>query len=106
MKTATRAPGKATVIWQQIPAGVRMRLGARQPVGDEARGYLHFTVGPARRDPFKVMVQLDPSDTYTVKLVRCRLRAGETQVLEQASEVYFDQLGELLTRWEGRHLVS
>lgn len=106
MKTATRTPGKATVIWQQIPIGVKMRLGVRQVVGDESRGYLHFTVGPARRDPFKVTIQLDPGDTYTVKLVRCKLRAGETHVLEQASDVYFDQLGELLTRWEGQHLVS
>ena len=38
-----------------------MRLGARQAVGDNARGHLHFTVGPTRHDPFKVQVQLDPT---------------------------------------------
>lgn len=97
---------KATTIWRQIPLGVKLRLGARDTVGDEARGHLHFTVGPSRRDPFKVTIQLDPSDTYTVKLVRVNLRTLETTTLEEASDVYADMFGELLVGWEGNHLVS
>lgn len=103
---ATKTPGKATIIWRQIPLGVRMRLGARQPVGDEVKGYLHFTVGPARHDLFKVTIQLDPSDTYTVRLVRVNARTLETTTLEEAADVYADMLGELLVAWEGRHLIS
>jgi hypothetical protein len=107
MKTMTMRPGKATIIWQQVPAGVRMSLGARQPVGDENKGYLQFTVGPSKGEVvFKVTIRLEPSDTYTVKLIRCDLRTGEAADLESASDVYCDQLGELLLRWEGRHLVS
>lgn len=100
-------PGTADIIWSQIPSGVKVRLGARQAVGDNAKGYLHFTVGPNRRNkPLKVQIRLDPNDTYTVKLVRCDLRTGEATMLEEADGLYFDMLGELLVRWEGRHLVS
>ncbi len=96
---------RATTIWRQISVGVRMRLGARQPVGDEVLGYLHFRVGPSRGHPIKVTIQLEPSDTYTVKLVQCPPQ-GEPVVLEGASDIYCDQLDELLVEWEGRHLVS
>jgi hypothetical protein len=98
---------KATTIWQQLPLGVKLRLGARRPMGDEVTGRLQFTVGPCRGwVVLQVVVTLDPSDTYAVRLVRIDLRGLGTETLEEADGVYCDQLGDLLVRWEGRHLVS
>lgn len=107
MAQQTREPGVADVMWQQIPVRVKMSMGARQAAGDNEKGYLHFTVGPTRRKPFKVRMQYDRGqDSYKLELIRCDLRTGQVEVLESIDDVYFDQLGEILISWEGRHLVS
>jgi len=101
------SPGKATIIWQQISAGVKMRIGARNPLGDEEEGNLDFRVGPDRGNRrYRVTIRLEPSDTYTVKL-HCRdLATEQVEELESADDIYCDELDELLLGWEGKHLVS
>jgi hypothetical protein len=96
---------KATTIREQIPIGVRMSLGAREFVGDEETGYLHFRVGPSW-PTFKVCIQLTAFDDYEVRLVKLDRHALEATVLEQAEHIYADQLDELLLRWEAKHLLS
>src|SRR5438876_38612 len=89
-----------------LPAYRGLRRAPDGDRGDNARGHLHFTFGPTRRDPFKVQVQLDPSDSYTVRLVRCLLGTGQVETLEEVSDVYCDMLGEVLVGMEGRHLCG
>jgi hypothetical protein len=96
---------KATTILAQIPAGVRMSLGAREFVGDEQKGYLHFKVGPSQ-PTFKVCIQLTADDDYEVHLVKLGSHGLDVTVLEEAGQIYADQLGELLLDWESKHLVS
>jgi hypothetical protein len=96
---------KATTILAQIPAGVRMSLGAREFVGDEHTGYLHFKVGPSR-PTFKVCIQLTANDDYQVRLVKLGRHGLDVTTLEEAHSIHADQLGELLLRWEGKHLVG
>lgn len=98
-------PGKASIIWAQIPIGVRMSIGARDPVGDEAKGGLMFRVGPAR--PLRKVVVTLRNDEYDVKLVEVRGRLLDAvAVLAEAQGVQWDQLGPLLLAWESQHLVS
>ena len=99
--------GKATTIWQQISPGVKMSMGARQPVGNEDTGYLHFQVGPERGGwMFKVCVQLNSMDTYVLRLVRIETSTRAVMELDAIEGLYCDDLNETLLRWEGQFLVS
>lgn len=101
----TAAPRKASIIWAQIPPGVRMSMGARDPVGDEARGELMFRVGPAR--PLRKVVVTLRNDEYDMKLIEVGGRLLDAvAVLAEAQGMQWDQLGPLLLAWESEHLVS
>jgi hypothetical protein len=93
---------KATIIWQQIPDCVKDSLAARNPVVNEKTGYLHFQVGNGHRSIFKVCVQLDPDDTYTVKLVR--MVGVAITILREVRGIFADDLGWVLLDWQGRYI--
>jgi hypothetical protein len=70
-----------------------MACGARE-FSYDSDGTLKFKVGGRMR---WVTVALDPSDTYTVKLVRVT-RNYDLVTVEEHSGVYCDQLGETVYR--------
>ena len=81
----------AQTIWNQISVGTKMACGAREPVGSENE--LHFTVLASRKT--KIVVTLDPSDTYTVKFVKIG-RGYDIKVVEEMSDVYVDSLNQVI----------
>lgn len=92
----TTIPGKADVIWGQIPRPLKLALNLREPVGDNETGYLHFRIGPCRKGLGKVVIQLDPSDTYTVRLIRIDRKTWQVTMLYEIDDIYAEQLGEVL----------
>jgi len=67
----------AETILEQLGGVRRLQLmtGARDFVGGEAfgRGFVQFKIGRGARDGInKVRIELDPSDTYTVKFYQTR----------------------------------
>lgn len=84
-------PGQIT--WQQIPVMTKMAVGARNAVTYGEAG-LQFKVGGRMRT---IQVELDPTDTYTVRLVRVT-RNYERVVMSEVSGVYVEQLAETIYR--------
>ena len=80
----------ASITWRQISVATKMACGARAPVaygvGDVG---LCFKVGGRMR---WVEVELDPSDTYTCRLVR--MSGATRHVTEEHTDIYCDVLSE------------
>lgn len=85
-------------IWGQIPTMTKMACGLRRPTAiseTELRA-------KCLRGRHYIFVKLDPSDTYTVKLVRIKNNrsAGKPPVelveVVSRSDVYNDMLGEMI----------
>lgn len=49
----------------------------------------------------KMQVLLDPSDTYTVKALKCNYRKGTFEVVASHEDVYFDMLQSIFTDMTG-----
>lgn len=84
----------ATTIWGQISQNTKWACGAQFPTGSE--NSLTFTVRIKPGVRHKVEVVLDPSDTYTVRLHQ--IRGASSRVVEEHSDVYCDELSELVYR--------
>jgi hypothetical protein len=89
----TDAKTTAETTRRQIGMMNLMACGARQ-FSYDAEGTLKFKVGGRMR---YVEVQLDPSDTYTARLIRVT-RNYEVVTVEETSGVYCDQIGEAVYR--------
>jgi len=102
---ATETMAMATTAWRQIPVGVKMSLGAREPAGSKAEGVLaRLTFKVGSKPLHYVEVDLDPSDTYTVRMLKLKRKTYERVVLAEASDVYCDDLGRVLLGME-KHLA-
>jgi len=77
----------ANATWNQISVATKMACGAREVAYDSTG--LRFKVGGRQR---WIEIELDASDTYTVRLVR--VHKYERIVVEEHSDVYADQLSE------------
>ncbi len=84
----------ANTIWRQIGIQTKMACGAREPMGDANSLTFRVTIKPNQRH--KIVVTLDPSDTYTVKLYS--VRNGEVKVVEEADDIYCEVLSEVIYR--------
>lgn len=85
----------AETILAQLGGARRLQVmtGARDFVGGEAfgRGFVQFKIGRGARDGInKVRVELDPSDTYTVKFYKTR--GVDFAYKGEVSGVYCDTL--------------
>jgi hypothetical protein len=77
----------ATVIWGQLPIMTKMACGAREPIAISDHA-LSFKVGAKGE---RIVVRLDPSDTYTVQ------RLGRAaKVKEETSDVYAEDLSDIV----------
>lgn len=85
---------------QQIGIGNLMACGAREFVGGPTS--LVFRVGSKRSLVEKVIVTLDPSDTYSVRYVAMRPRTFEVLTDETRADVYADQLGAVVRKMGDR----
>ena len=65
-------------------------------MGDYEAGYLHFRIGSGRKGLDKVVIRLDPGDTYAVTLVRIDRKSWDVQTLYEVNEIYAEQLGEVM----------
>ena len=92
----------AEIIWSQISASTKMACGAREIITAEAgdsvdpRPFVMFRIGG--RALRKVIVRLDPSDTYSVELVAINRKTWDSEIIEDASLIYADQLSETIYR--------
>ncbi len=97
---------KYQTIWTQIEMGVKMSLGARQPVGSDdnkdCNAYLHFTVGPCRKGLDKIVIRLNPLDTYDIELIRMKRKTYEQITLAIANNVYVENLNRVLLDMEAK----
>jgi len=80
----------ANTAWAQIPAGVKMALGARQPVG--GADSLHFRVG-SNRTLDKIVVKLNGLDLYDLEMVRIARGTYDVKTLAERANVDADALG-------------
>lgn len=89
---------EADIIWSQISRSTKMACGARNPTKgkDNNRPYLLFqvTIKPGVKNFVKVT--LDPSDTYTVKLLQ--YRGVNVKEIESHEDIYNDNLSEVIYR--------
>jgi hypothetical protein len=90
-----------TTTWRQIPIGVKMSLGARDPLAD--KNTLTFRAGPSRKT-YKFSIALNGNDTYEIKLVLIKRGSYEVVLLAEAEDVYNDSLGRVLLSME-KHLT-
>jgi len=79
-----------TTIWSQIPLTTKMAVGAREPL--LIRSGVEFRAGRELR----IQVVLDASDTYKVTAYRLKRKTHERIVLEEHTEVYAENLGEII----------
>jgi hypothetical protein len=84
---------KSQITLSQIPVHIRRVIGGRGYVGDAKTGYLHFTVG---RGQHKITVTLEPSDTYTVRLMKFTERGLNMDEVKKVEDVYCDRLGDVI----------
>jgi hypothetical protein len=89
---------QAQVIWQQISVGTKMACGAREARVDVdgTRPYLYFRVTIRSGVRHTIQVWLEPSDTYTVKLLA--MRGFDIKTEEEAEDIYCDNLSEVIYR--------
>jgi hypothetical protein len=89
---------EADIIWSQISRSTKMACGVRKPTKgtDGNRPYLIFqvTIKPSVKNFVKVT--LDPSDTYTVKLLQ--YRGENVKEVESHEDIYNDNLSEVIYR--------
>lgn len=85
---------------QQIGPLNLAAVGARDFVRDT--DCLMMRVGSKRGRVEKLIVTLDPSDTYSVRYVAMRTRDFEMLVDESESGVYAERLGEVVRRMGDR----
>ena len=85
-------PSVADVIWSQISLNTKMACGARSPLGDGNE--LSFVV--LNGNSHRITVTLDPSDTYTVRRIKVSRKTMGFTVVEEASDVYCDNLSEVV----------
>jgi hypothetical protein len=85
----------ARVTMQQIGTGNLMACGARDFSFDGSK--LMFRVGSGRTLA-KVIVTLEPDDTYSVRYCEMALRTYEVRKNEQVEGVYADNLGVVVRR--------
>ena len=103
--TATQKPEimtTAEIIWGQISASTKIACGAREALYSETgdagdpRPFVMFRVcGRALR---KIIVRLDPSDTYSVEFVAISRKTWDSEIIEDASFICADQLSETIYR--------
>ena len=89
----------ANVTLQQIGTGNLMAVGARDFVKDGAQ--LIFRVGNGRKLA-KVVVTLDPSDTYSVRYLEMNRKTYAFTVDESVAGVYAEDLGAVVRRMGDR----
>ena len=70
---------------------------ANATIAANTAGSLHFRTGSGRKGIDKVVIRLEPTDTYDVRLVRIDRRTWEVRTLCEVGDVYAEQLGEVLT---------
>src|SRR4051812_34737914 len=89
---------QAKVIWEQIDRNTKMACGAREAHVDVdgTRPYLYFRVTIRSGVRHTVQVWLEPSDTYTVKLLAMRGMTIKTE--ESHDDIYCDNLSEVIYR--------
>lgn len=90
-----------TTTWRQIPVGVKMSLGARDPLAD--KNTLIFRAGPGTKT-YKFSITLNGRDTYDIKLQKVNRKTYEVTTLAEAEDVYNDSLGRVLLSME-KHLT-
>lgn len=86
-------PGQ--IAWSQIPVMTKMSVGAREPMLSGDAGLKFRVLSKPMRF---VEVELDASDTYTVRYSHIKRGSYERVVLEEVSGVYVEQLGETIYR--------
>jgi len=89
-------PSVADVIWSQISLNTKMACGARSPLGSPlgVGNELSFVV--LNGNSHRITVTLDPSDTYTVRHIKVSRKTLGFTVVEEASDVYCDNLSEVV----------
>jgi hypothetical protein len=88
----TETPSVPDVIWSQVSLATKMACGARSPLG--SGNTLTFVVLSGKQ--YRIEVTLDPSDTYTVRYIKLSSRGTGFHVLEEATDVYCDNLSEVI----------
>ncbi len=94
--TLDHRPADAQITLQQLGYWTRARLGVRELVKDDAKGWLSMRVGPGR--PYrKLNIQLCGDDTYALEIGALRKHQGLPTYIagELVTGVYADQLGEV-----------
>ena len=87
---------RGRIIWSQISLATKMAVGARDPVVDDKKGYLHFRVTKTPGDFRKIQVQLTPMDTYDVRLITINRRTYEVVTEKEARDIYAEDLSEII----------
>jgi hypothetical protein len=82
----------AQTILSQISLGTKMACGSRNYIAIE--NGLAFNVLTGNRDI--ISITLEPSDTYTVKRVKVAAKTKIWQTVEEVSDVYCDNLSEVI----------
>lgn len=89
--TTTRT-NVASVIWSQISTATKMACGLRGPTAVTPTELCCKALSRNRW----VLINLDPSDTYTVRLVRQHKTTFGLITIETVSDVFCDGLSEVV----------
>ncbi len=86
------------IIRDQVGLATLMAVGAKDFAYNDLDGdrYLRFAVKGQRGYVTAVKVILEPSDTYTVELVRMHKRTFEFEVVKSSDLVYADALAQVV----------
>lgn len=87
----------ANTIREQLGRMALAMIGARDLVGTSDS--LAFRIGRNAKAINKLVIRLDPSDTYTVQA--WRLRGTNAILVEEMSDVYCDMLHDVIERLTG-----
>jgi hypothetical protein len=82
----------ARITWKQIPLLTKMQVGAHNAVA--GLDFLMFKVRIFPNQCHKVKITLNAMDTYDIELIK--IRKGQAQQVKSLSDIYCDQLGEVI----------
>lgn len=86
----SEVPSIGSIIWQQINVMTKMSVGARSPMAYE-KGLIF---GVLSGNKTFIEVELEPSDTYKVSLIK--MKKWDRVVLKSLDSVYVDNLNEVI----------
>jgi hypothetical protein len=85
-------PGE--IIWKQIGKNTKWTVGAKHPM--LTKKGIQFQIQSPKGKQLAITVELEPSDTYLVRLYEVNKKTYDIVVLKEINDVYVEDLNRII----------